>query len=398
MAIGEIGHMYPHQMEKQAGVLEHICSFYHRIKNRCLPPILFLKIAEESKMTNMKSKWFEIALALILLLIGPCTAAWAQEKKNDIFNIAPAVAFSWYPYANFMTEKSTNTEFDLNNFGMSVIMGLKLFDKVGAHLNLKIDDPTFKKLVDVAGYLTAYYFMIKFDYHSFGGTVTWKGDTPNPIPDEVYNFHNQWINVSLLFRVDQLKIRDKPSVFEIMLFSFLHEWLLIGEEHLGAIGIGYAKFDMPLEYRVQPDRGLSNPGFGLVKGEAWGLSILWDTLARYIELPAYQRNRWQQHIWVYINFFNGSSPNEETDAQAIAWMSNANNGVSVDGNINFIHYALFKMIFGFQYVWDVGKKGRIGLAVGVEFLEEEIDANNKDIAIEFNAWHIGPVVRVSAYW
>jgi hypothetical protein len=348
----------------------------------------------------MKNKRFEIALALIVMLTGPCTDAWAQEKKSDIFNIAPAVAFAWYPYANFVTEESTNTEFELNNFGMSVIMGLKLFDKVGAHLNLKIDDPSFKKLVDVAGYLTAYYFMVKFDYHSFGGTVTWNGDTPNPIPDGVYNFRNEWMNVSLLFRVDQLKIRNE------FLRRPLEELLLIGEGRLGAIGIGYAKFDMPLEYRVQPDRGLSTPGFGLVKGEAWGLSILWDTLARYIELPAYQRNSWQQHLWIYADLFFGMPPfgfvvNGETDAQAIEWMSNANDGISVDGNIKQgigIQYGILKLILGFQHVWDVGRKGRIGLAVGVEFLSEEIHAESKDIAIEFNAWHIGPVVRVSAYW
>jgi len=348
----------------------------------------------------MKSKWFETASVLIALLIAPCTAAWAQEqeqeKKSGIFSITPAVAFSWYPYANFNEEVSTKTEVDLNNFGMSVIMGLKLFDKVGTHLNLKIDDPTFKKLVDIAGFVTAYYFMLKFDYHSFGGTVTWAGDTPNPISGEVHDFRNQWNNVSLLFRVDQLKIKNE------YLRGLLYELRLIGEGNLGAIGIGYARFDMPLEYQIQPDRGLSNPGFGLVKGDAWGLSMLWDTQARYMELPAFSGRGimgLMQYIWIYVDWFHGFTVNGETDAQAIAWMSNANNDVSVNGNISRgMKYAIFKGTLGFQYVWNVGKKGRIGVAVGAEYLEETIYANNNDINIRFWSRHIGPAVRVMSHW
>jgi len=366
----------------------------------------------------MKSKWFKITL-IIVLLMRPCTAAWTQDeimkeikeekKKPDIFNVTPAFAFSWYPYAHFMEERSTNTDFDLKNYGMSVIMSLKIFNKVGAHLNLKIDDPTFKKLVDVAGYVTAYYAMLKFDYHSFGGTITWTGNSPNPISGEVYNFRNQWNNVSLLFRVDQLKMRDNPSTLEFFLFGLLHELMLIGTGNLGAIGIGYASFDMPLEYRTQPDRGLINSGFGLVKGEAWGLSILWDTLSWRMERPvSYTRNSYTKgltdYIWVYVDWFHGFPPlgsfgKGETDAQAIAWMSNANNDVSVNGNINQgMQYAIFKGTLGLQYVWSVGEKSRIGLAVGAELLEETIDAHNADIKIHYWSRHVGPAVRVNARW
>jgi hypothetical protein len=344
----------------------------------------------------MKSKWFETALVLIVLFIGLCTAAWAQEqeqeKKSGIFSITPAVAFSWYPYANFNEGVSTKTEVDLNNFGMSVIMGLKLFDKVGAHINLKIDDPTFKKLVDIAGFVTAYYFMIKFDYHSFGGTVTWVGNTPNPIPGEVYDFRNQWTNVSLLFRIDQLKINDD------FLRGLLYELRLIGQGNLGAIGIGYAGFDMPLEYQIQPDSGL-HPGFGLVKGDAWGFSILWDTLSWNMERPPSYGGGimgLMQYIWIYVDWFHGFIVNGKTDAQAIAWMNNAN-GVSIDGNIK-PSYAIVKANVGLQYVWNVGKKSRIGLAVGAEILEETIEASNADINIYFWSRHIGPAVRVSAHW
>ncbi|MDR1748183.1 MAG: hypothetical protein LBR47_03910 [Spirochaetaceae bacterium] len=285
-------------------------------------------------------------------------------------------------------------------------MGLKLFDKVGVQLNLKIDDPAFKKLVDAAGYVTAYHFILKFDYHSFGGTVTWIGDTPNPIPGGVYNFRNVWTNVSLLFRIDELTIKNT------FLKGLLSELLLIGSGNLGAIGISYASFEMPLEYQVQPNRGLSAPGFGLIKGEAWGMRILWDTLIKRMENSALDAQRMQdrtgyelfhlfvqKYLWIYVEWFHGFIVQGKTDAQAIAWMSNAHNGVSVNGNISKgMEYAIVKGILGFQNMWNVGKKGRIGIAVGVELLEETIDANNDDIDIHFWSRHIGPAVRVSARW
>jgi hypothetical protein len=354
----------------------------------------------------MKSKWFKISLVLIILVICLCPAAWTQEtgeanddvnfnnqEKKNIFSISPAFSFAWYPYAHFFKEESTKTEVDLNNFGLSVIMNLKLFNTVGANLNLKIDDPTFKKLVDVAGYVTASYFMIKFDYHSFGGTVKWTGNTPNPIPGEVYNFRNQWTYVSLLFRIDQLKINS------LFMQGLLHELFLSGGGNLGAIGIGYARFDMPLEYRVRSNSGLSNPGFGLVKGEAWGFSILWDTLSWNMERPP---SRGEgiigliRYLWIYLDWFHGLIIFGETDAQAIAWMNNAN-GVPVSGNIK-PSYAIVKANLGLQFVWKAGEKGRIGFAVGVEILEETIEASNNDIDIYFWSRHIGPAVRVSGRW
>ena len=354
----------------------------------------------------MKSKRFKAALVLTALLIWPCTPAWAQEKKDGIFSVTPAFAFAWYPAANFFEEKSTNTEVDIDNFGMSFIMSLKLFNKVGAHLNLKIDDPTFQKLVDFAGYVTAYHFMIKFDYHSFGGTVTWAGNTPNPISGGAYNFRNQWSTVSLLFRVDQLEVSHTSSIgywLGLFLLEPLREMGLRGMRNLGAIGIGYAKFDMPLEYRGQ-HRGLSNSGFGSVKGEDWGLSMLWDTLTWTMERPASYTRDMADFVWIYLDWFHGFPPfgsigKGETDVQAIAWMSNANGGASVNGDINrSIQYTIVKVNLGLQYVWNVEKKGQIGLAVGMELLEETIDASNDDIYIRFWSRHIGPAVRVSVRW
>jgi len=358
----------------------------------------------------MKGNWFKIVLALIVLLVRLCPDAWTQEKKNDILSITPAITFSWYPYADFYKESSTETKLDLNNFGMSITMNLKFFDKVGVHLNLTIDDPTFKKTVGFAGYLTASYFLLKFDYHAFGGTVTWTGNTPNPIPDGVYNFRNQWNNISLFLRVDQLPIEQwiasAPNLlwFLYMPLDFLYSFGLIGGRNLGAIGIGYANFDMPLKYMGKSDSELSNPGFGLITGNVWGFTMLWDTLTRHMELPVYQGSdlsvKFLNAIWLYVDcFFGFPTGKGKTDEQAIAWMSNANNGVSVNGNINgSVEYSIFKIILGLQHVWDVGKKGRIGLAAGVEILEETISATNNDINVYFRSRHIGPAVRLSVRW
>jgi hypothetical protein len=57
---------------------------------------------------------------------------------------------------------------------------------------------------------------------------------------------------------------------------------------------------------------------------------------------------------------------------------------------------LLKANLGFQNVWDIGKKGRIGFAVGAELsFEGSTSMDNKDIGIHHEFWHLGPAVRVS---
>jgi hypothetical protein len=343
----------------------------------------------------MKNKRFRTSFLLITLIMGLCSSAWAQEK-NNILSITPAATFSWYPFAwsNTLIEKidskpSAETELYLDNFGISLTMGLKLFDKVGAYLNLKIDDPTFQKLVDVAGYVNAWYLMLKFDYHSYGGSVSWTTDTPNPIPDG-YDFRTQQTNISLLFRLDQL-YPVKIESLNPLLRAFKESRMV------AAVGIGYAKFSMPVEYQIQPDRELSYSGFGLVSGEVWGVLFHFDTLTWFTELSASERialpllNR---HLWMYLDAFAGIFFSKgETDGQAIEWM-NAKNRIPVDGDIS-PSYVTLNAILGYQHLWDIGKKGRIGFAVGAELSFEGSTADNEDIGIKHEFWHIGPAVRVS---
>jgi hypothetical protein len=352
----------------------------------------------------MKSKWLYSILILIGLHIGLCSALWAQDKKNDIFNITPAVSFAWYPYGKVTDERSTKTEFDLNNFGMSVIMNFKLYDIVGTHLNLKIDDPAFKNLVDITGFITAPYLMLKFNYHFFSGTVTWTENTPNPISGGVSQFRNQRTNVSMLFRVDNLKWErgnnDFLNIFYDYIYESFYNWGLVGRDILGAIGVGYSRFEMPLEYRVYASKDLENPGFGLVKGELLCFAMHWDTLTWNIERSASERNNFWQYLCIYMDFLM-SIPSfyisAKTDAQAIEWINN-NNSNTVNGNFYDMSYLYVNAFLGLQYIWDIGINGKIGLAVGVEIFSESIKAFTDDFSVKFDSEHYGPAVRLSVRW
>ena len=340
------------------------------------------------------------------LVAGFGNTVWAEEKRSSIFSITPAVSFAWYPYAFYLRQESTKTEPDVNNIGISALMSLKLFDKVGAQLGLKIDDPTFQKLVDFAGNVNVYGVMLNFDYHAFGGMVTWEGITPDPIPDGSYYFRSHWTNISLLLNILQLVQADYPQLF--------------------ALGITYSSFEMPVEYKVKKGSGLY-PGFGLVKGNVWGFSFIGDTLVGSMELSSGATQRsiatfttpfgFDVDLWFYADCFYGIFLQKgEIDAEALTRMVNANGGASIDGDITrnfFMFYrddddddkndpplSIMKMsvIGGIQKVWDIGKKARIGFAIGAELRMENFFTSSNDIQIGFDSMNVGPVVRFSARW
>jgi len=353
-----------------------------------------------------QTRYFGAALLVMMLGTGINNTAWAEDKPSGIFSVAPAVSFGWYPYAKDLRQESTDTEFGLNNFGISALVGLKLFDKVGAQFSLGIDDPTFQKMVDLAGYINIYGVMINFDYHFFDETVTWKGNTPDPIPGGSYHFRSHWTNISLLYNLLSIFMKGYPQFV--------------------AIGITYSNFEVPLEYKIKQGSNLSNPGFGLVKGNMWGLSMIMDTLVGSMELSPNAEKRSllsitifdnDIDIWMYADAFYGLFlQSAEIDAEALAWMVNANGGVSIDGDItrnfsafysdndgndeNNLPLSIMKVsaILGIQKVWDIGKKTRIGLAVGAEFRSENFFTSSNDIEIGYDSMHIGPVVRFSARW
>jgi len=351
----------------------------------------------------MNSRYFGVVFLLILLIAGLGGNAWAEEEKKAVLSITPALTFAWYPLSYFSErEGSTYTEGGINNIGISVLMGLRLFDKVGAQLNLKIDDPTFQKMVDFAGLISAYGFALNFDYHSFNEKVTWKGSTPDPMQGNPFQYHSRWNGISLLYNISQFF--EKEEAFFI------------------ALGVTYCTLETPLEYRVKQGGGLSNPGFGLVKGNFWGIGYIIDMATGAMNLSQEERKRNNLYsifpnmgLWMLLEGYVGFAPKLKTDDDAIAWMSVANGGKFVDGNIDNSFslgyskkneddsggpFSIMKVscIMGLQKIWDISKKARVGFAAGVECRVEEFNSSGSDIEVCFNSLNIGPVVRLSARW
>ena len=112
----------------------------------------------------------------------------ANAKKSNV-EIEPLVGFAWFPlssfniwlrdYAGTRIGEEGKGSYDMNtafNFVNFYQLGLNFFDKVGASLNLNIDDPTFQRLTQIAGAIDAKHFGLRFDYHQAKGTTHWYGD------------------------------------------------------------------------------------------------------------------------------------------------------------------------------------------------------------------------------
>jgi hypothetical protein len=335
----------------------------------------------------MKNKRFFYTGLVMAVVMGICFPSAAFT--DDLFSIAPAAMFSWYLHTD-ITEESTKTEIDTDNYGMSFIMGLKLFNKVGAQLNLTVDDPTFQKLIDFMGYFDVYNVIPKFDYHSFGGNVTWQSDTPDPIPNNKYNFRNNWNNVSLLYNWGNMIPSD------------------VAVGYMVSVGVGYFNFTMPVEYKIKNKEKLTYPGFGMIDGKIFGLSIFIDTLAAGMNLTKDVREGKNStgmtilrgtnlDLWIYTDFFLSLFGGTlELEKNAINNMSAKNNS-SIDSDIKPDSDTFFRAsaIIGLQKVWDISEKFRIGLAIGVDLLTESIKVSNDDIEIDYSLFSVGPAIRLS---
>ena len=102
-------------------------------------------------------------LLVLFTIMGYCSAVFSLDKPV-IFDTA--AAFSWYPLNNFAGAMNEEGGF---NYNLQLSMGLKLFKKMSAYVNMDIDDPTMKKLINVAGALGSKYFGVQFDYHKVRG-------------------------------------------------------------------------------------------------------------------------------------------------------------------------------------------------------------------------------------
>ena len=299
--------------------------------------------------------------------------------------INPAVSFSWYPSANYSGEY-TNTTDDGRNYGISAMLGLKLFEKYGAQFNLKIDDPTFQKMVDFAGLLNINNVVLKFDYHAFGGNITWKDeDKPNLIPENSlglreFGFRETWTTFHLMYHME---------------FIPIFYW---------TFGISMVNLQVPVEYLVneKTEKSLSNPGFGMIKGRFWGVSFLIDTLAKKVDELAewggadYYRDS-TFNIWILSDFVLAFSTSFEFDKTAVARMAAANSVDSIDAKVEGINGGYMKgsLVLGLQKAWDIDGEIFMGIGIGADMMFEFIGASTTDITVSYSTINVGPSIRFS---
>jgi len=321
---------------------------------------------------------------MIALLIGPC-AERAACADNEYFTFAPGLSFSWYPYTDFSNYAGEKIE-SSHNWGLSAMLNLALFQRICFNFNISLDDPTFDKLIKIAGYLSAYNFMIKYDYHAFRGTATGTGIPPNnPLPDGPKKFDAALTDISLMYRFDSSIFSDP-----VMLW---------------AVGAFYADFNTWTGYQ-----GLSplKNGFGKISGTAWGVSMLLDSIPLsmgiadsdgfidfYDALEFFDDGTHAVHAWVYGFMLLGGVTDGKLDKNVVQEMADRS-GMSIEDTdytdkVTGI-YAKISLILGLLNRWEVGPV-HIGLAVGAELLWEQFRIGTKKVIAEVNVWNIGPVIR-----
>ena len=338
----------------------------------------------------MKKKPLMVGLWVIMLAIGPCVTQGVCAD-NEYFTIAPGFSAAWYPYADFSDYVGAPIETGYNNWGLSAMMNLALFQRVSASIDFGISDPTLKKLMKFAGYLSAYNFMIKYDYHAYNGKATGKGSPPdNPLPDGPKNFDASMTDISLMYRFDSSIFSDPVMMW--------------------AVGLFYANFNTWTGYQ-----GLSplQDGFGKITGTAWGVSMLLDSIPLsmgladsdgYIDfcdgLEFFDNGTYALHAWVYGYMLLGAIPagSGSLDKKVVQDMADRG-GIPLE-DTDFKKnpggtYAKISVILGFLNRWELGPV-HIGLAIGAELLWEQFSIKTKkDIAAEVNVWNIGPVARLT---
>jgi len=314
------------------------------------------------------------------------------QAQDNAFSIAPGFSFSWYPYADYIEGDS---EMDIEqNIGLSALMNIKLFRKINVHIDFGLNDPTFKKMIDIAGRIDIFNFIMMFDYHKLKGNVKWKGSTPNPFPDDkvIFDFDTTLTNVSLMFRIDQLFNLSE----DILFLSF---------------GISYSQFNMPVEYKKHAsEKQLNFNGFGNITGTAWGAALLADSMimsmgwsdsntSLYAEpaMEFYNNGTYAIHGWVWMYFILAGVLEGSFDKKSVDKMAEINNVDSINSGFERVDstYAKLSLILGLLNRWEIGF-GRIGLAFGAELLWEQFGINSKDLRGESWSVSIGPVIRLSA--
>jgi len=300
--------------------------------------------------------------------------AWKAEIEKDRirkenFGGYFALTGSWYPYAELNPEWygdfSTKTNLNLNNFGLSALMDLKFFKDYGAALDLKIDDPTFKKLVDFAGRLSYKGFLLGFNYHSFGGTVKWLDGANHPLPDKEKDnrFRTEWTTYSLMAD-----------------FAY-GTWYAEPYDMIGAFGISLLTFDIPLEHRVKDAVAVAP-----VSGTSVGLSFLFNYGG---EAPSFIKGFYQ---WIHLNGIAGLTffTKDKNTYNELSKATGVNLTYTDDDCNDWGFFLRANAILGVNKMWYVGYSTTIGVSAGIDFLIDWFLA-----APELFMMSVGPAMRFS---
>ena len=303
----------------------------------------------------------------VAMILAYKDAVERDKARKEKFSGYFALTGSWYPYSEFIPsykgDYATETDLDLNNFGLSALMNIKFFKDYGAALDMKIDDPTFKKLVDIAGRFNYKNLIIGLNYHSFGGNVKWLNDKtiPHPLNDEDYGFRTRW------------------TTYTLMLDLAYGTWYAEPYDMIGGFGLSLLTFEIPLEHHLNGAVAVAP-----VKGTSWGLSFLLNYGG---ESPSAIKGFYK---WIYINGMAGLTFFSKDVNTLKALKEETGYTGSVGDGKDWGLFARANMILGYNKMWYVGNTATLGFSFGVDFLVDWFLA-----APELFMMSVGPAIRVS---
>jgi hypothetical protein len=314
-------------------------------------------------MSNVKK--IMMLMTVLLVFITLPTVVMAEGD----FQFDMAFTASWFPlsfmdgdFGDFNKDLSLDYDVGVNNYGLSATMGLKAFEKYGAYMDLKIDDPTFQKAVDVLGLLNIHWVFLKFDYHSFAGNVSWNNDTPNPIPGGKKDFKSNWTTFSLMAELARA-------------FDIIDYWGdLSSGDFIFAVGAFYGTVNIPIEYRIK----YPNHGYGELDTQVFGASFILSAYDYLLFSNALDEKKGATGLYFFANALLGWGE-FSYDKNVISAMEIANN--LTEGTIKRDKGTI--MVFRLDGIlavtksWNLGK-GIAGFSIGVNLLIDLILPDNKN--------------------
>jgi hypothetical protein len=110
--------------------------------------------------------------------------------------------FGAYPFADkadYRSDYQAGYDAGMNN-NLHLIMNFRLFKNINAHIDLGVDDWTFKRAMNIAGAIGSEYFAVQVDHRMSGnGKLTyWDWDVSKEEPAWVKDHSFYWTTVALL--------------------------------------------------------------------------------------------------------------------------------------------------------------------------------------------------------